>query len=101
MAITCIAQNRILSAALSGEVDHHGAKEIITTLDRQIDIVLPRSLTLDLGGVSFMDSSGIAILLRAWRRMKELDGTLTVVNVRPQPAKVLKAANMDRLIKFE
>ena len=90
----------MLRAALSGEVDHHGARAIMEELGRQIDLELPRELTLDLAGVTFMDSSGIAVLLRAYRQVGELGGSLTVVNVPDQAARVLRAAGMDRLIKF-
>lgn len=101
MAITCTGEGRTLYAVLDGELDHHRAREILAELDRQIDLELPRRLTLDLGGVSFMDSSGIAVLLRASRRMKELDGTLRVVHVPQQAAKVLRAASLDKLMELE
>ena len=65
MAVTCTGEGRVLRAAISGEVDHHRARAIMEELSRQIDLELPRSLTLDLEGVTFMDSSGIAVLLRA------------------------------------
>lgn len=52
-------------------------------LSRQIDLELPRSLTLDLEGVTFMDSSGIAVLLRAYRRLGELGGAVKVVHGSP------------------
>jgi anti-anti-sigma factor len=67
MAVTCTGEGRVLRAAISGEVDHHRARAIMEELSRQIDLELPRSLTLDLEGVTFMDSSGIAVLLRAAR----------------------------------
>ena len=69
-------------------------------LNRQIDLELPRELTIDLEGVTFMDSSGIAVLLRAWRRVGELGGSVQVVNVPAQAAKVLKTAGLDKLMKF-
>ena len=72
MAVTCTGEGRVLRAAISGEVDHHRARAIMEELSRQIDLELPRSLTLDLEGVTFMDSSGIAVLLRAYRRLGEL-----------------------------
>ena len=56
MAITCTGGGRTLYAAIDGELDHHRAREVLAELDRQIDLELPRRLTLDLGGVSFMDS---------------------------------------------
>lgn len=101
MPVTCASEDRSLTATIFGEVDHHGAKSIIEELDRQIDLTMPKRLTLDLGGVTFMDSSGIAVLLRALRRVRELSGSVKVVHIPDQAAKVLRAAGIDRLIKFE
>ena len=100
MAVTCTGGGRVLRAAVSGEVDHHGARAVMEELSRQIDLELPRELILDLGGVTFMDSSGIAVLLRAHRQVGELGGSMTVVNVPDQAARVLRAAGLQRLINF-
>ncbi len=101
MAVSCTGKDRVLCAAVSGEVDHHGAREIMEELERHIDAVLPRVLELDLEGVTFMDSSGIAVLLRAWRRVGELGGQVKVRGVPAQAAKVLRAAGVDKLMQFE
>lgn len=101
MAVTCTGEDRALTLHLSGEVDHHGAREMMAELERCVDAALPRALTLDLGGVSFMDSSGIAVLLRAYKRLGELGGSVRVTNVPAQAARVLKAAGLNRLMKFE
>ncbi|WP_191399125.1 STAS domain-containing protein [Flavonifractor sp. An306] len=101
MAMNCRAEHRTLYAAIDGEVDHHRARELLAELDRQLDLQLPRSVTLDLGGVSFMDSSGIAILLRARQRVSALGGALRVVHVPEQAAKVLRAAGVDKLMDLE
>ena len=47
MSVTCMEENRCLTASLSGELDHHRAREVMEELDRQIDAALPRKLTLD------------------------------------------------------
>ena len=101
MAMNCRAEHRTLYAAIDGEVDHHRARELLAELDRQLDLELPRSVTLDLGGVTFMDSSGIAILLRARQRVSALGGALRVVHVPEQAAKVLRAAGVDKLMDLE
>ena len=62
---------------------------------------MPSMLILDMSGVSFMDSSGIAVLLRAYRRLGELGGTVKVVNIPAQAGKVLRAAGVDRIMEFE
>ena len=50
--------------------------------------------------MTFMDSSGIAVLLRAYRRLGALGGEVRVHNVPPQAARVLRAAGLDKLIRF-
>ena len=57
MTVDCVSEGRTLTAAVRGELDHHRAKEVMTELDEQIDMALPRRLTLDLSGLSFTDSS--------------------------------------------
>ena len=101
MAVTGTGEGRVLTLTITGEVDHHHAGEIMADIDRSIDTSLPRQLTVDLSGVSFMDSSGIAILLRAYRRLGELGGALTIRGVPDQAAKVIRAAGLSRLMKIE
>lgn len=100
MPVDCLEVGQTLTARIAGEVDHHAAKDLMAQLGREIDAALPRSLELDLGGVSFMDSSGIAVVLRSYKRMKELGGSMTLRTVPPQAAKVLRAAGVDKLISF-
>ena len=101
MSVICTQENRTLTAALSGELDHHAAKAIMTELERQIDAARPRTLVLDLAGLTFTDSSGIAVLLRTWRYMAQLGGTMKVVRTPKQADKVFRAAGLQRLIPFE
>lgn len=101
MPVTCMEENRCLTAWVAGELDHHGAKAVMEELDRQIDVTLPRELTLDLKGLTFTDSSGVAVLLRAYRRMGQNQGAMRVVNTPDQAGKVFRAAGLERLIRFE
>ena len=101
MPVTVTLAGRAMTALISGEIDHHGAREIMNALDREIDAALPNRLELDLSGVTFMDSSGIAVLLRARRRLNELDGKLIVRSIPTQPRKVLDAAGVGRIISLQ
>ncbi len=92
------AENRQLTITLSGELDHHAARELMESIDRLLEQVLPARTLLDLGELSFMDSSGIAVVLRAKRRMEALSGTLVVVNIPRQAARVLETAGLSRYV---
>lgn len=101
MQMTSYLQDKQLTIALQGEIDHHGAKATLRTVEEKIEQYLPTDCVLDFRGVSFMDSSGIAIVIHTLRRMTELGGHLRLTKVPSQPEKVLRAAGIDRIVKLE
>ena len=64
MEVSAKYEGQQLEFQLSGELDHHGAKGLLDCLEREIERTVPMSLVLDFSGVTFMDSSGIAVALR-------------------------------------
>jgi stage II sporulation protein AA (anti-sigma F factor antagonist) len=91
-------QDGKLSMALSGVLDHHAARDAMRKLTEKIDAYLPRDCVLDMKNMKFMDSSGIALILKAYKRMKEIEGVLRIENVPPQPKRVLSASGIERII---
>ncbi|MCL2030727.1 MAG: anti-sigma factor antagonist [Oscillospiraceae bacterium] len=100
MEIRWSGEGRELTIALSGELDHHTAKEVLHTLDALMEERLPLDCTLDLSGLEFMDSSGIAVILGVYRRVYELAGAFRVERVPPQAARVLGASGIDRIVEI-
>lgn len=101
MPLSCKVDGRKMTARIIGEVDHHRARQLMLDLERKIEINYPKELILDLSGVTFMDSSGIAVLLRTCRRMRETDGTFQVTQVPRQAGRVLRAAGLQKMIPIE
>ena len=98
MEINAKSVDRNLLLELSGEIDHHSAKNAMREMELTVDAALPKKLVLDMTGVTFMDSSGIALILRAQQRMRLLDGSLLVCHVPEQAKRVLDAAGIGRLV---
>jgi stage II sporulation protein AA (anti-sigma F factor antagonist) len=98
MEIQVKSADRNLLLMLSGELDHHGARNALREVELAIDAALPKHLVMDMTGVTFMDSSGIALILRAQQRMGLLDGSVLVCNVPSQARRVLDAAGIGRLV---
>ena len=86
-----------MEVRLTGEIDHHRAGELMRELEDRLDLEAPREVELDLSGVGFMDSSGIALLIRVYRALALTGGTMRVTRVPKQPGKVLRAAGLSRL----
>lgn len=101
MEVSAKCNENRLEIFLKGELDHHGAKGLLTSLEQEIQRNLPVILILDFSGVTFMDSSGIAVALRGWQRMQELGGSVTLRHVAPQPRKVFEAAGIGRMMSME
>ena len=100
MEIKTNVEGRTLTVCLRGELDHHGARELMEAMDRLMEQNLPNRTVLDLADLTFMDSSGIAVILRAKRRMEALSGNLVVVNIPKQAARVLDTAGLSRFVKL-
>ena len=76
MNMTSFLQDKRLTIALKGDIDHHSAKDTMRIIGNKIDLYLPMVCVLDFRDVTFMDSSGIAIVIHAIRRMRELRGVV-------------------------
>lgn len=100
MKTKALYNNGFLKISFYGELDNHAAKTAVCAIDENVDEHLPKTLLLDFGGLTFMDSSGIAVVLKAYRRMNELGGGVCVENVPKQAQKILDMANMGRLVKI-
>lgn len=90
-----------LTIYLSGELDQHEARHVSAQIEELLDEYLPRECALELSGLSFMDSSGIAVIVKASRHMKLLGGRLWAERPSMQARRVLDAAGLDRLVPVE
>ena len=90
-----------LIAFLKGEIDHHTASKIRSLLDVEIENKNPKLLILDFTNISFMDSSGIGLVMGRYKLMTYLGGSLKIINPSPQIKKVMNLAGFDRLAVIE
>ena len=97
MPVAYTTHNRILTVALSGDIDHHRVKGLLREVEGEIDQVLPRQLIVDCAGITFMDSSGIGLIMGRYRLMQLEGGTLVVTGASERLRKVMRLAGLDRL----
>lgn len=95
MAKVCfVPASGTLVAYLSGEIDHHSAQTLRREIDAQVDARMPELLTIDFSGVTFMDSSGVGLILGRERYITCLGGRLTVQNAPVAVRKMLDLAHI-------
>lgn len=88
---------QVVTAFLSGEIDHHVVKPVREEIDCFVEGAMPKLLLLDFTEVTFMDSSGIGLVMGRYKLMKSIGGEVKVTNPTPHIKKVMKLAGLDRL----
>ena len=98
MQLTSFLENSRLTIALEGEIDHHRARACIDTIAAKIDAYSPTECILDFSDVSFVDSSGIAVVINSMRRMAQIEGELCLGGLGEQPMRVFRTSGIDKLV---
>ena len=101
MRLTSFLQDGQLTVVLTGEIDHHCAKIFIQNIEGKIEACTPKVCLLDFRDVTFMDSSGIAVVINALRCMTRIGGKLILTDLGQQPMKVFRASGIDKLVEIK
>ena len=83
-----------------GELDLLVADSFRSQLDQTLDIKQARHLILDFSDVSFIDSSGLGVILGRYKRLAEIGGTVEICGVHEQIAKILELSGLSRIMEI-
>ena len=98
MRIITHDDGRCLTLRLVGELDHAAAQTVMPGIEDAVEEYLPRRCVLDLTGVSFMDSSGIAVILKTDRLLRQTGGVLALSGMPGQVRRVLDVAGLTKIV---
>lgn len=101
MHFTSFLESGRLTVALTGEIDHHCAKAYIQAIGAKIEAYTPTLCVLDFSEVTFVDSSGIAVVINAMRDMTQIEGQLILTGIGSQPMRVFRASGIDKLVQIK
>ena len=85
---------------ISGELDHHAAHDMILYLSNQIALNRSKSVEIDFSSLSFMDSSGLAVVINAKRFAERAGSELVVRDVPAHAMRIFRAACLENIISF-
>ncbi len=97
MPVLLEVKEKNIIAYISGEVDHHTAKGIRSEIDSEIERFNPDKVILDFSAVTFMDSSGIGLVMGRYKIMQSLSGSVLIQNPPDHIKKVMRLAGLDRI----
>ena len=101
MAVNIDITGEVLTCRLEGELDHHAAMPIREEIDAAILRERPTLVILDFADLSFMDSSGIGLVMGRSNTARDVGAQLHVCNVSGSIHRVMKLSGLDRIATIE
>lgn len=98
MAVEFIYEKKRLTAVLKGEIDHHSAAEMRIMTDGELARIMPATLVFDMSGVTFMDSSGVGLILGRVREMQPWGGKVRIASPSARAEKILRLSGLGSMI---
>lgn len=90
-----------LVAELCGEIDHHVCDKIREDVDKELELYEINHLIFDFSDVTFMDSSGIGVVLGRYKKLKKIGGTVTIRNASRLVKQILDMSGIFTLMEYE
>lgn len=101
MQVKYIKEDKQLIFKIDEEIDHHSSEKIRKRADYEIQVHIPKKLIFDFTDVTFMDSSGIGMLIGRYKLVSMFGGKTSIVNVNAPIKKVLEMSGVLKLIPIE
>ena len=95
MSVEINVTGEVVTAYLSGELDHHTAKEMREAIDAAIELNMPTLVILDFKGITFMDSSGIGLVMGRYRLLQKTGADLHITETPSNIYKVLPVSRFE------
>lgn len=89
---------RKLTINFNGEIDHHTCLEVSKKADEVIRKYLPLEVVFDFKKVSFMDSSGIGMLLGRYKQLIRFGGSAKMQNLNSEMKRIFKMSGIFKII---
>jgi anti-sigma B factor antagonist len=85
---------------LEGEIDLHVSPRVESSLASMI-AKRPEHVVVDFSGVTFIDSSGLAVLIKAMQDIKEYGGKLTLAGINNEVRSIFEIARLDQVFLID
>lgn len=92
-------KENVLVVRLVGELDHHEATILRDAWQKQMQVDKVRHVILNLEGVTFMDSSGIGVILGRYKEIVHGGGELVICSVNPAIQRLLEMSGLFKIIR--
>jgi anti-sigma B factor antagonist len=91
------AQSKVIP--LEGEIDLHVSPRITISVNAAVK-AKPRNLVIDMGNVSYIDSSGLAVLIEAMQKVEKYGGKFALADLQENVKPIFEIARLDQVFRI-
>lgn len=99
MNIHITINDAAMCAAMSGEIDHHSADELREKVDKAYERSGCRHMIFDFTRVTFMDSSGIGMIIGRYKMTEKRGGLLSIVGMNDEVSRIFTISGLAKIIR--
>lgn len=101
LSVNLEVRNNVLCIRLEGELDHHSSEILRTQVDESIQKNAIHHIILNLEKLSFMDSSGLGVILGRYKLVKNIGGEMVVCAISPPVKRLFDMSGLFKIIRLE
>jgi stage II sporulation protein AA (anti-sigma F factor antagonist) len=90
----------MLKINLKGEIDHHMAFIITDEIDHYMEKYRIKNVLFNFKDVSFMDSSGVGMLIGRYKKLQKTGGKIGVVYLTPKIKRIFDMSGLFNIINY-
>lgn len=94
-------KQEVLCIRLKGELDHHTAESLRSVVSESIEKNNIRHIVLNLEQLTFMDSSGLGVILGRYKQIKQRNGEMVVCAISPYVKRLFDMSGLFKIIRLE
>ncbi len=101
LSVSFETKQHVLLVRLSGELDHHEAENLRNEWQQVLSKQDVKHVILNLESLSFMDSSGLGVILGRYKEVKQEGGEMVVCSISPAVKRLFEMSGLFKIIRFE
>ncbi len=98
MELFVLGKYRTLVVKIYGELDHHKADSVRKAIDREIKRCGVINIAFDFSNVTFMDSSGIGVIMGRYKIAKSLGGSTVIYGANESVQRIIDMSGITNIV---
>lgn len=100
MTIELSGEDRLLTVRMDGELDHRYAQSIRERVEKEIRRTGALNIAFDFSGVSFMDSSGIGLIMGRFKTVSSLGGKIILYGMNKNIERIMRMSGIEKIAQI-